>query len=88
MTLEDKLSMLQAGLGVIAGLTSTKRDDQALDVVSAVRAAVGVINAGLAGTLEHDDVIKRLEAVDGLVAADDEAARKRLRERFDVSEGG
>lgn len=88
MTLEDKLSMLQAGLGVIAGLTSTKRDDQALDVVSAVRAAVGVVNAGLAGTLEHDEVIRRLEAVDGLVAADDADAMRRLRDRFDVSEDG
>lgn len=88
MTTDDKLTVFETFARVVAGLTSTKRDDQALDVVSAIRGAVGVVKQADAGTLDADAAVKRLEALDALIAADDEAALKRLRERFDVSEDG
>lgn len=88
MTTADKLTVLETFARVVAGLTSTKRDDQALDVVSAIRGAVGVLGQAEAGALEPGAAVKRLEAFDSLIAADDEAAKARLREKFDLGGEG
>lgn len=88
MTTDDKLTVLETFARVVAGLTKTKRDDQALDVVSAIRGAVAVKDQAEAGALEPSVAVKRLEAFDSLIAADDEAARKRLRDKFDVGGEG
>lgn len=89
MTNDQKLDILEAGMALITGLTDTKRDDQALDVLRAVRSAARTVNQGTAGAADFETTMARLRSLDQLVAHDDDLARAELRRRFpDDSEGG
>lgn len=81
------LGLFAEGLDLIDGLTKTKIDDNALDIVKAVRAVLDTLSAGAEGRISVEACELSLDKLRQGLLANDQAADIALRDRFDTSNG-
>lgn len=81
---QELVDLVLQGLEVIAALTATKRDDQALAALRSIASVVGSLRSGLAGTVDAATVETYIRNLRETVTSSDEAAFDALRAKFGV----